>query len=384
VNQFARILLRLITLVLALSLVIFLLVGSFYYIWRDAQGRAPQVGYTLTADKIERLVLGWYLGTKGDVVTQPANPNDAREITFVVESGEGVGSVANNLQRLGLVADAEIFRRVVQYEGADGDIQAGVYTLRPNMTMQEITSELQHGRLPSVAVTIPEGWRAEQIAEHLQELEIVSADEFMAAVARGRSDFDFLQSRPEGAPASLEGFLFPDTYQLPRQAGADRVIEIMLRNWDARLSDKARKLASEQDKTWYESVTLASIVEREAVQADERPMIAGVYLNRLEIGMYLQADPTVQYAKGYDPNTKRWWNPMLQEEANTIVSPYNTFQNPGLPPGPICNPGAAAILAALEPTASDYLYFYAKGDGSHVFAKTFEEHLQNEALFGKK
>ena len=379
-----RLLLRLITLVLGISVVVFVLVGGFWYMWQDARGRAPQVSYTVTVKKLEQAGLGLYLRYRGADVSRPINPNDSRELTFVVRSGEAVSTVAQNLKRMGLIKDAGLFGWLVRYWGADGDIQAGVYSLKPNMAMEEIMRQLQHGRIPAVMVTIPEGWRAEEIAALLEKVNVVSAAEFLAAVAEGRSDYPFLGERPPDAPTSLEGFLFPDTYQIPQHTTPSRVLDIMLENWDRRVPPELRARAADQDLTLYEAVTLASIVEREAVIPEERPIIAGVYLNRLNSGMYLQADPTVQYAKGYNETTKRWWNPMLQEEALAVVSPYNTFVNPGLPPGPICNPGLASIRAMLAPTASDYLFFFSKGDGSHAFAATFEEHLRNQELYGSK
>jgi len=256
------------------------------------------------------------------------------------------------LQRMGLITDRELFRRIVQYEDVGGGIQAGVYSLRPNMTMEEIMRELQHGRMPSVTITIPEGWRVEQIGALLQEVEIVSAQEFMRAADQARTTYAFLQDRPPGSPAGVRGFLFPDTYQLPQETTAQRVVDIMVQNWDRRIPDELLEKATEQDMSLYEIVTLASIVEREVVREDERALVAGVYLNRLKKGMYLQSDPTVQYAKGYSEETGKWWNPMVQEEAITVISPYNTFLNPGLPPGPICNPGLASIRAVIEPEPS--------------------------------
>jgi len=375
-----RLALRFFITVLALSAVIFILVGGFWYVWQNARGRAPQVGYTITSQKIERAALGLYLRYRGEEVSRPAAYDDARAVTFVVNPGDPVSTIALRLQRQGLVTDAELFRRVVQYWGADSYIQAGVYTLRPNMTMEEIMGELQHGRLPSITVTVPEGWRAEEIAALLEEKGVTSADGFLQAVRQGRNDLPFLQDRPEGSPASLEGFLFPDTYQFPEAAEPSLVVDIMLQNWNLRLPETVwRQAAEEQGLTLYEVVTLASIVEREAVVATERPTIAGVFLKRLDEGMWLQSDPTVQYAKGYDPATAKWWNPTTEEDWTGVVSPYNTYQQGGLPPGPICNPGLSAIKAVLQPEDTDYRYFYSKGDGSHVFAVTYEEHLANIA-----
>ena len=385
-NNALRIFLRLITLVLGISIAIVGIGGGAYYMWCNAQGRAPEVGFQITTAKLESTAWGLYLSflkTQGKDYTQPQDAADTTKRTFIVDSGDSSGQVGYNLEQQGLITDGELFRRVVQYLGADQDIQVGVYALAPSMTMVEIVQQLQHGRLLPVEVTIVEGWRAEEIAALLEEKGvIISADEFMEAVEKGRSDFAFLLDRPAGSSASLEGFLFPDTYQFDQRSDVDAVIGTMLQNWSNYVTEEMRAKAAEQNKTLYELVTLASIVEREAVVAEERPLIAGVYLNRLKQGMYLQSDPTVQYAKGYDKTTGKWWNPMLQEEAITVVSPYNTFLNPGLPPTPICNPGLASISAALEPTESDYLFFYHKGDGTHAFAVTYEEHLQNEQLYG--
>src|SRR5450756_1148755 len=151
----------------------------------------------------------------------------------------------------------------------------------------------------------------------------------------------------------------------------------MLKNWETHVPADLRARAGRQGLSLYRTVILASIVEREAQAPDERPIIAGVYINRLNQSMPLQSDPTVQYAKGYDPQTGKWWNPLLQADTQTVQSPFNTYLHTGLPPAPICNPGLASIQAAIDPQASDYLYFYAKGDGSHAFATTYEEHLAN-------
>ena len=388
-----RVALRLVTLVLALSAVVFILMGGVWYMWQTARQSAPPFKLELTVGNIEDVIglganelehasLGYYLRSRQEEVAKPADPADSRELTFVVEDGENAATVAYKLQDHGLVTDPELFRRVVQYWEADQDIQVGVYSLRRNMTMEEIMAQLQHGKLPEARVAIIEGWRVEQVAEALEQAGVVSANEFLAAAAAPQSGYSFLSDRPAGAPASPEGFLFPDTYQFPKPARADQVIEILLRAFERRVPRELRETAADQGMSMYEVVTLASIVEREAVVAVERPLIAGVYLNRIQAGMYLQSDPTVQYAKGHDPATGGWWNPMVQEEAITVISPYNTFLNPGLPPGPICSPGLGSVEAVLSPTPSDYLFFYSKGDGSHAFAVTYEEHLKNEETYG--
>jgi UPF0755 protein len=182
------------------------------------------------------------------------------------------------------------------------------------------------------------------------------------------------------AGVSLEGFLFPDTYQLRPDATASDLVGRMLITFDERVTPEMRQQAAAQGFTLYEVLTLASIVEREAAVIEERPQIASVYLNRLSIDMMLQADPTVQYAQGYDPTTGEWWNRGLtQADYTSVDSPYNTYLYAGLPPGPIANPSLSSIQAVLNPADTPYIFFRAACDGSgrHNFAITFEEHLAN-------
>ncbi len=350
--------------------------GGIWYLWTRPT-RPSEERIEISVASIERIALGMYLQTRQADVQAPINPEDDNLRAFSIKMGETATTVSASLEREGLVSDGDLFRFLVRYLGIDQQIEAGEYYLRPSMTMEEIAFELRRGRLRSVTVTIPEGWRAEQIAQALAEKGLVKAQQFMEVVQRGGQNYGFLRDRAPGSATSLEGYLFPDTYQMPAQAGAGTIADIMLNNFDTRVTPELRFAIGSQGKTLYEVLTLAAIVEREAVVAEERPIIAGVYLNRLRKGMYLQADPTVQYAKGYDEAEGRWWGHMLQEEAATTQSPYNTFLHPGLPPGPICSPGLAAIEAVVYPAETEYLFFYSKGDGSHAFAITYEEHLRN-------
>jgi len=229
------------------------------------------------------------------------------------------------------------------------------------------------------------------VAALLEESGIVPAEAFLQVVRGGidvldTTSYSFLMDRPEGSPPSLEGYLFPDTYQFPKESEPTRVVEIMLQNWDRRVSADLREKAAARGMTLYEVVTLASIVEREAVVDEERATIAGVYMNRLARDMRLEADPTVQYALGQDAATGRWWTPLTTDQVQNTDSPYNTYRVEGLPPGPICNPGLAAIQAVVNPEPTDYIYFVANkraGDGSHVFALTFDEHVANVQQYGQ-
>jgi UPF0755 protein len=187
--------------------------------------------------------------------------------------------------------------------------------------------------------------------------------------------------RPD-ATRSLEGFLSPNTYRFMPDATAQDVIAAMLADFTTRFDQSYRDRARELGLTPYEVVIIASIVEREAVVAEERPTIAAVFLNRVRLGMRLEADPTVQYAIGYQEAEGRWWKtPLLLSDLRDTDSPYNTYMYAGLPPGPICSPGFAAIEAVLWPEDVDYLYFVARGDGSHAFSRTFDEHLRNVARY---
>ncbi len=378
-SRVIRSFLQAVTIMVTVLVVAAILGGSFWYVWREAKARSAPEPYEITIARLEQAFLGLYLRTKGDLVTEPMDPNDPTEITFVVKPGQSVLGIAHGLAEMGLIAEADLFRRYVQYAGVDEDIQSGAYILRRDMTMEQIMLQLQRGLLPTVTVTIPEGWRSEQIAQLLEERGVTSAEDFLAVVNSDHDDWPFLADRPIGSARGLEGYLFPDTYQLPRNTPPENVVEIMLRNFDWRLSGELRQMAEERGISIHEVVTMAAIVEREAVVAEERPVIASVFWNRLDIGMRLQADPTVQYALGCSVETGECWQQLTREQLNSVQSPYNTYLHPGLTPGPICNPGLASIRAVLEPAETNYLFFVSLDDGEHIFSETYEEHLQHDA-----
>lgn len=357
----------------------------------DREGTTLDISF----ESVDKFFLSLYLSSHQSEMNEPAGDNPV-PVTFVVESGETAASVALRLADAGLVTNSEVFRRFMSYNDLDVSLEAGVYTLRATMTMHEIAQALQSGSTAAVTVTIPEGWRAEQVAWLLEQQELVRSDDFLAYVESAIHSFDWLPDLPPGA--TLEGFLFPDTYELSTEATAADIVDLMVANFgsraaseiDSRLSGKELfdlSLGTYRAMTMYDVVILASIVEREAVVDEERPVIASVYFNRLdpehigETALRLSSDPTIQYAKGLDPETGNWWNPMLPGEGLTVDSPYNTFRVQGLPPGPICSPGLASILAVLNPAETSYLYFHAVGEGQHVFASTLEEHLRNQEQY---
>jgi UPF0755 protein len=242
------------------------------------------------------------------------------------------------------------------------------------MSIVELSELLQRARTSRYTLTVPEGWRMEQVAEALARLDLgFSAAEFLQAVDQPPPDW----SDPPASAESLEGFLFPDTYQLDPGMSPVEVAELMVADLEARLSQDVLVGFEAQALTPFEAITLASIVEREAIVASERPLIASVFLNRLELGIPLQADPTVQYPIGSQAGD--WWKAALSAEDLQVESPYNTYLHGGLPPGPIASPGMASLESVASPAQTGYLFFRAACDGSgrHVFAATFEEHVAN-------
>lgn len=311
--------------------------------------------------------------------------DDNTPITFVIEQGETAAGIARRLEEEGLISDASLFKTYVRFHKLDQNLEAGEHILNKAMTMEEIAATLLHAQLREIEITILPGWRLEQIAEMLAEKTSVNPDEFLLIAKTGSFNYPFLAGRPPGA--SLEGYLLADTYRIPADIDARGLIDLLLRNFSERVTSQMILDAQAQGLDLHSMVTLASIVEREALLDSERPIIARVYLNRLaqklpEATGYLQADPTYQYARGRDRVTGRWWEGFQVEDVLTLNSPYNTFLYKGLPPGPICSPSLASLKAVANPDNNEYLYFYAKGDGSHAFAKTYQEHLQNQATYG--
>lgn len=343
----------------------------------------------LTPENIEARILAMNLRLNEDQLQIPAG-TDPRPRPFTINLGEPARFISARLAAAGFIRDAELFNLYLRVNGLDRNIEAGNFMLADSMTVPEIAQELQQARFEEVVVTIPEGFRAEEIAERLAENFVIDGERFLTAVRQPRglslfSQYDFLQKLPEGA--SLEGYLFPDTYRFPvNVSGPEIVLASMLDNFANRVGTEGL-IGGSSGLSDYNLITLASIVEREAVQEDERPLIASVYLNRLNSacpdvgGRYLQADPTVQYAKGTTGNW--WWKPQTIEEYAQVQSLYNTYLHPGLPPGPIASPGLLAIEATRNPDQSIYCFFLATGeDGRHVFALTLAEHEQNLAIYG--
>lgn len=325
----------------------------------------------------------WLLsGTPGTLVNEEPpvlgpTPQPQAMIIVHVEEGDSAAEIGEALEEAGVIQSARLFRVLASLIGVGDDLAPGDYELEQGETALSAVRRISQGITASLIVTIPEGLRTEEIAELLERRGVVSVEAFRDALA-GQYTASFLQALPSAA--GLEGFLFPATYGFSRGVLPHQVVQQLLDAFDQRYREEILPLLSSQELSLHDAVTLASIVEREARVAEERPLIASVFLNRLESGLPLQADPTVQYALGSDPASVAqfdYWKQELTLADLAVASPYNTYVTVGLPPGPIANPGLDSILAVLEPADTNYLFFVARPDGSHVFAETLEEHRQN-------
>lgn len=328
-------------------------------------------------------VSGWTLaGLPTPLPTPLAGSNT---IAITINKGETAKTIGDKLQAAGVLRSSSWFRLLAQAEGVENDLAAGTYTFQRDSDTQVVLDRVKVGiTAPSVLVTIPEGLRIEQIADLLQQKGVTQAAPLLQAMQNTASGDDpLLASRPDG---SLQGYLFPDTYYFELNSTPDAVIKKMLGDLDNRIDPSLRQAIQAEGLTVHQAITLASIVEREAEVASERPIIASVFLNRLKQGMPLGADPTVQFALAADPTSvaqNGWWKQELTVDDLKVNSPYNTYIAAGLPPGPICDPGLDSIEAVAHPATTDYLYFVAKNDGSgtHAFASTLADHEANIAKY---
>src|SRR3989344_1194569 len=285
--------------------------------------------------------------------TLPVEKNVKESKIFIVQKGEGLDSIINNLYDQKLIRNKIVFFLVVKQLGLEKNIQAGDFRLNQSMDAHQIANSLTKGTL-DIWVTIIEGTRKEEIAQ------VISQN-------LGIPETEFLKY-------AQEGYLFPDTYLIPKDATAEAVIQILKTNLERRFSDDLKEKARQKNLTADEVLTLASLVEREAKYDEDRGQVASVLLNRLDSGMKLDIDATVQYALGYQPGEKSWWKKELSLDDLEMISPYNTYKNAGLPPGPIASPGLASIEAVVNANPdTPYLFYVSDSTGHLHFARTLEE-----------
>jgi len=299
------------------------------------------------------LFIWWHNGLR------PVNAQDKTAKMFVIPKGSGIRAISNDLKKQSLIRDDIIFFVYVRQNGIDKKIQAGDFKLSPSMSSQQIAKALTLGS-KDIWVTIPEGKRAEEIADILKE-NIPTYDESWREALNAH-----------------EGYLFPDTYLIPRDATIDQVVALMTNTFEQRYTE----IKNNTDLSKEEIVTLASMIEREAKHDEDRQLISSVMHNRLAIDMPVQIDATVQYALGYSPSEKTWWRKNLSLQDLKYQSLYNTYAKTGLPPGAIASPGLEALEAAANPADTDYLYYITDQNGINRYATTGKGHNNNIEKYG--
>jgi len=296
----------------------------------------------------------------------------SEEQFVVVTPGTGTAAIGRRLVEAGIIRDELTFRAALWWTGRSQSLQAGEYRFDRPLAAVDVIERLARGDVYTRRLTFPEGLTIREMADIFEMRGFGQRTAFIQAAANA----SLIESLDPEAD-DLEGYLFPETYALPRDMAADRVIAMMVDRFRAIYTDEWRRRAEAEGLTTRQVVTLASLVEKETAQADERPVVAAVYRNRLKIGMALQADPTVVYAM----QKAGTYNGNIRRDDLSIDSPYNTYRYPGLPPGPIAAPGTRSIEAVLMPASVAYLYFVSRNDGSHVFSQTLEEHNRNVREF---
>lgn len=292
--------------------------------------------------------------------TSPYDAKDETSVIFTIARGEAAKDIANNLAQEKLIRSPLGFYLFVKVSGLGQQMQAGDFRLSRSMNAETIARTLTHGMM-DVWVTTLEGWRIEEIATKMAQDLAIPEKEFLRVAE--------------------EGYMFPDTYRVSQDASAAAIATMFKENLMTKLTPQMIADAQKKGMDLKKVLILASIVEREGHTNEDRPVIAGILLNRLEKDWPLQADATLQYALGYQTKEKTWWKKELTNADKEVDSPYNTYKYPGLPPGPIANPGIAAINAVIYPKKSDYMFYIHDPKGGVHYAKTVEEHNANVSKY---
>ena len=304
----------------------------------------------------------------------PLNPSSTGEVVFRVEKGEGAKEIALNLEKNQLIRDALMFRFYVLFKGIAGYLKAGDYRLSPAMNIPQIAEKMFKGDIIKEKIAIIEGWNINDVAKELNSK--LNADFKLTElkIADFQKEFSFLEDAP--ATASLEGFLFPDTYEIVSGTPLEEIVRKILSNFDKKLSSDLREEIKRQNKSIYEIVIMASLIEKEVRTKEDKELVSGILWKRLKAGMPLQIDATISYLTG-----KKTAKISIAE--TQIDSPCNTYKYPGLPIGPISNPGLESILAAIYPQESNYWFYLSTPDGKTIFSRTLEEHNLAKATYLK-
>jgi UPF0755 protein len=318
---------------------------------------------------------GWQWWNWASAAPVPAGtPATAKAVNLQIPQGTSAQEIGRDLEALGVIRSAtawNLWTRVLMLKEPQGGFQAGTYQLSSAQPMSAIAAKIWSGDVVHARFTIPEGWSLKQMATYFEEQGFFSAQDFLSAASQfPLEQYSWLPKNSASTLPRLEGFLFPDTYQVAGSPTPDGILKQMLDRFEQVAVPLYQQSQNKSSLSFSEWVTLASIVEKEAVIPKERPLIAGVFLNRLKKDIPLGADPTVEYALGVQQTPD---NPLTLDQVKT-PSPYNTYLNSGLPPTPIASPGIASLKAVLHPENTDYLYFVARYDGTHIFSRTLKDH----------
>ena len=318
-------------------------------------------------------VLGW-MHIMGD------NKEFAKEGAQIVHVKVGMttADIADMLHEKQLVKNPKAFKFEARFKGLANKLQAGMYKIEGGMSNGAIVNEFANGRIELIDFIVPEGFNVVKTGRKLESLGLGSAEKFIE-LAKNYAPYDYMKTDNPHVIFKTEGFLYPATYKVPYGASEEEYLHILVRHFNEVMEKNGiLEAVKKRDLNMRDVVNMAAMVEMEAVYAEEQPRIAGVFLKRVEIGMPIQSDTTIQYILGAQKET-------ITFKDTEIDNPYNTYQNYGLPPGPIGSPSLSAIQAVLEPEQTDYLYFVAQNDGHHRFSRTYAEHLRaiDEIYYGR-
>jgi len=317
----------------------------------------------------------------GVLIYLPRKPFSKTEVVFNIEKGWGSRDIAFNLEKEGLVVFSPLFRIYVSTVGVSEKLQAGKYILSPSMSIPQIASKMAQGEVIKEKITIIEGWNLRNIGFYFENKGMFQAEEIWEVAGFPAVDYaeaedlpkpkdfsaeyEFLKGKSENI--SLEGYLFPDTYEINPGIEVEEIIRKMLSNFNEKLTSELRQEIENQGKTIFDIITMASLIEKEVQAKEDKEIVSGIFWKRIALGKPLESCATIAYIKGID----QW---RYSFEDTRIDSPYNTYLNAGLPLGPICNPGLESIGAALYPKESQYWYYLSTPEGETIFSKTLEEH----------
>lgn len=311
------------------------------------------------------------LGTSYIMTVQGNNSEFAKKGShlIIIKDGMSTVDIAQYLHNEQLVKNPDAFRQEVRFKGLGSKLKAGAYQIDGGMSNREIMELIAKGQVQYLKFVVPEGYTVVQIGKKLEFEGLGKAEKFLA-IAKDYAPYEYMQTDNTNVVFKSEGFLFPATYDFPVGITEEQVLQRLVKQFDIEVKESGiYKKVEERKLVLRDVVNMAAMVEKESIYVDEQPRIAGVFLKRLEIGMPIQSDTTIQYILGAQKE-------IITYADTEIQNPYNTYQNPGLPPGPIASPGLSAMKAVLEPEKTDYLYFVAEKNGYHRFSKTYDEHLR--------